>query len=126
MIEFLLLKTCDESFALFQHSVRPLAKPVHAKNARWISQPLSNVEPVLEIIADVISAERQHRHRIASHLTHSPGSGGGCFRGHGRAQINAVGPIERLINQRHCISTATAENDRANWDASAFLHIKIE
>ncbi len=39
-------------------SVRPLAKPVHAKNARWISQPLSNVEPVLEIIADVYPQPR--------------------------------------------------------------------
>src|SRR5438874_685003 len=80
-------------------SVRAFAEPVHIKYERRIAQALSDFEPVPKIIADVVTAERQHRHRIAPDLTDRAGRGGGCFRSHGRAEINTVFPIERLKNE---------------------------
>src|SRR5947207_2102431 len=86
----------------------------------------SDLGPVLEIIPDVVSAEWQHRHRVASDLTHCAGGGGGCFRSHRCAEVDTVTPIERLINQRRRIAAASAENDRADWDSFAFLDIRIQ
>src|SRR6266480_3470254 len=43
-------------------SVRAFAEPVYAKNWRRMSQLFSNSEPMLKIVADVVSAEWQHRH----------------------------------------------------------------
>ena len=77
-------------------------------------------------MADVVSAERQHRHRIASHSPNRTGGRSGCFRSHRRAQIYAMVPIERLINQRHGIAAAAPENDRADRDAFAFLDVEVE
>src|SRR5438477_6765809 len=54
------------------------AEPVHVKNERRIGQTFSNCEPMAEIIADVVAAERQHRHRIATDLADRAGSSGSC------------------------------------------------
>src|SRR6266567_2378145 len=89
-------------------------------------QAFSDVKPMLEIIADVVSAEWQHRHWIASHLANSTGRGCSCFRSHGRTEVNAVVPIERLINQWDGIATAAAENDGADRHAFPFFDIRVE
>src|SRR5437764_1072938 len=109
-----------------EFSVRAFAKPVHGENLRWIREPFPNVEPVLEIISNVIPAERQHRHWIATHLTDSTGRRGGCFRSHRSTEVNTVSPIERLIDQRHRITAASAENNRADWHALALFHLRIQ
>ena len=109
-----------------EFSVRAFAKPVHGENVRWIREPFPNSEPVVEIISDVISAERQHRHWIATHLTDSTGRRGGCFRSHRSTEVNTVSPIERLIDERRRIAAASAENDRADWHSFAFLDIRIQ
>ena len=57
----------------------PFAKPVHIENERRIRQAFPHIEPVLEIIPDVVSAKWQHRHRIAAHPTNRAGCSGGCF-----------------------------------------------
>src|SRR5947208_17195104 len=49
-----------------EFSVCAFAKPVHVENLRWIGELLSDIEPMLEIIAEVVSAERHHRHWIVS------------------------------------------------------------
>ena len=59
-------------------------------------------------------------------LTHSTSGGRGCFRSHGGAQVNTVRPIKRFMNERHRIAAAAAENDRADWHASAFFDIGID
>src|SRR5881275_655113 len=61
-----------------------------------------------EIVADVVATEWQHRHWIAAHSSDSAGGGCSCFRSHGRAEVNTVGPIERLIDKRHGVAAATA------------------
>src|SRR6266516_7336936 len=60
-------------------SVRALAKPVHVKDEWWISQPLSDLEPMAKIIAHVVAAKGQHRNGITSHLPDRAGRGSGCF-----------------------------------------------
>src|ERR1700731_298545 len=56
------------------------AEPVHIKYERRIGQPLSDIDPVPKIVADVVAAERQHRHRIAPNLANCAGSSGRRFR----------------------------------------------
>src|SRR2546423_14903159 len=92
-----------------EFSVSAFAKPIHIKDQRRVAESFTNVEPVLEIIPDVVSAEGQHRHWIAPHSPYGPRSGCGGFRRPPRAQIYAVTPIERLVNQRHRIAAAATE-----------------
>src|SRR5437868_7770280 len=49
--------------------VHAFAEPVHVKDERRIGEARSDVEPVPKIIADVVSAEWKHCHRVAPHLT---------------------------------------------------------
>src|SRR6266581_3863310 len=81
---------------------------------------------MLEVIADVVPAEWQHRHRIASYLPDRAGRRRGRFRSHGRSQINAMVPIERLEHERHRVAAATAENNGADRHAFTFFNIEIE
>ena len=55
-----------------------LAEPVDAENPRRITQPTPHLQPMVEIVAHVVAAERQHRERIAPNLAHGAGrrSGG--------------------------------------------------
>src|SRR3954451_11770653 len=114
-------KTWPEEF-----SFCAFAEPIHVKNQRWIGELLSDIEPVLKIISDVIPAERQHRHWIAPHSSYCTGSRCGSLRSHCRAQIHPVTPIERLVNQRHGVTTASAENYCANRHAFTFLDFRVE
>src|SRR5262249_53540895 len=109
-----------------EFSVRAFAKPVHVEDERRIAETFSDVDPMPEIIANVVPAERQHRHRIATHLTDSARCGCSCLGSHGGAEINAVDPIEGLVNQWHSITATTAKNDGAYRNASAFFHVGIE
>src|SRR5437667_1957057 len=68
-----------------EFSVRAFAKPIHVKNQRRIGEPLSDIQPVLKIIADVVSAEGQHRHWVAPHSPYGTSGGCGGFRRHRRA-----------------------------------------
>src|SRR5947207_13602221 len=79
-----------------------------------------------EIIADVVSAKRQHRHWITPDVANRASRGCGCFRSHGCTEIKAMFPIERLKHKRHRIAPASAKNDGANRDAVPFFNIDIE
>src|SRR4029077_1101109 len=59
-----------------EFSVCTFAKPIHVKNQRRIGELLCNIEPVLKIIPDVVSAEGQHRHWVAPNSPYR--TGGGC------------------------------------------------
>src|SRR5256885_15635768 len=73
-------------------ALHPFAKPVHVENERRTREAFSYIEPVLEILANIVSAKRQHRHRIASHLTNCAGGSGGCFFNHGCGPIKTPDP----------------------------------
>src|SRR5215471_7743191 len=91
-----------------------------------MTETFSHVEPVLEILADVVPAEWQHRHRIAAHSSYSAGGGRSCFRSHGRTEIHTMIPVERLIDQRHGVAAASAENNGTDWHALAFFDVRIQ
>src|SRR5947207_14656149 len=65
-------------------SALAFAEPVHVKNQRRFGQTFPNCEPVAEIIADVVTAERQHRHWVVADLTNCAGRSRSRLRGHGR------------------------------------------
>ena len=62
-----------------EFSVRAFAEPVHVEDERRIGETFSDVHPMAEIIADVVSAERQHRHRIAPDFADSARRGCSCL-----------------------------------------------
>ena len=96
------------------------------KNQRRIGQPLAGFEPMPEIIANVVTAERKHCHGIAPDLPDRSGSCCGSLRRHGRAYISTVFPVERLKDERHGIAPASAENDGADRNAAAVFNMRIE
>src|SRR5262245_20916672 len=56
-------------------SVLVFAKPVNSKNSWRIWNITSKLQPVIKIVAHVITAERQHGEWIASHFTQLTKSG---------------------------------------------------
>ena len=53
----------------------------------------AELEPVLEVVAEVIAAERQHRERIAAHDADLADDRRGRLRGHRRRHVDAVRPV---------------------------------
>src|SRR4030095_7190012 len=49
-------------------SVFILAKPVHMEDTRRFAQRTLHPDPMPEIVAHVITAERQHGHRVTPHI----------------------------------------------------------
>src|SRR5215471_612251 len=68
------------------------AKPVDAEDARRMRNCLAHREPMLEIVADVITAEGEHRERIAPYFADLAARGSGRLRSHRRGLVNAVFP----------------------------------
>jgi hypothetical protein len=83
-----------------EFAVAVLAKPVDAEDARRMRDRLAHREPMLEIIADVIAAEGQHRKRIAAHFADGAGGCRRRFRSHGGGLVHALFPRVRLAHQR--------------------------
>ena len=76
------------------------------------------------IIAHVVAAERQHRHRIAPHHAHGAGSRRGGFGRQCRAQKSAMLPVEGLIDQRNQFLPARAEKNRADRHAFGLFPLR--
>ena len=79
-----------------EFSVLVLAEPVHMEEARQVGEVAAHLEPVTEVLAHVVAAEWQHRHRIAADLADLAEGGGGGFRSHRRAEVHAMTPVEGL------------------------------
>src|SRR5436190_8363570 len=75
-------ETRPEKFA-----ISVFTEPIHVKDQRRPGESLTHLEPMREIIANVVAAERQHRHGIAPHLPDCACCGGGRLRSHCRADI---------------------------------------
>src|SRR5262252_252874 len=85
-------------------------EPVYVEHARRIGKIPSDGQPVGKIIADVISAERQHCERIAPYFTHLAGRSRGLFRAHGCGLVDAILPARRLDDERNGIATPCSED----------------
>ena len=76
------------------------------------------------IIGHIVTAERQHRERIAANAAGTFGRGR-FFGSHRRGQINAVTPVERLVDQRRVMSQTAAEDERADGHAFGVFPVRI-
>ena len=74
-------------------------------------------EPVPEVVAHVVAAEGQHGHGVAADLADGAAGGGGGFRAHGGADVDAGGPVEGLVDERHGGGAAAAEDEGGDGDA---------
>src|SRR5205814_1177178 len=92
-------------------------EPVDRIHARGLRHAVSHLQPMIEVIAHVVAAKRQHGKRIAPYLAHLAGGGSRGLRSHGRGGIDAIGPVERFVYERHRGSTTTPEDKRRNRHA---------
>ena len=81
---------------------------------------------MLEVIAHVISAERQHGERVAAHHADRADIGGGCFGADDRTQEDAVVPVEGLMDERYRTRPTAAEEDCADRHALRVLPCRID
>ena len=94
------------------------AEPVDVEDLRelgaWV---LADFKPMLEVVAHVVAAERQHGERVEAELAGATENGGGHFGGHGRAEEHAVFPAAGFVDQRNDGLAAAAEEERADRNA---------
>src|SRR5262249_28319724 len=87
------------------------AKPVYAKDTRRVREAAAGFQPVLEIVAHVIAAKRQHGEWIAAHLADFARGRSSGLRSHGRGAIYAIGPVGRLVYQWNSIAAPAAKDE---------------
>ena len=107
-------------------SVCVLPEPVHVEDLGRLAQRALHLDPVPEVIAHVIAAERSHRHRIAADGPHTTD---GCRRGlraHRRADVDPGCPIERLVDERHGRRATAAEHERADRHAIRVVEARVD
>ena len=75
------------------------AEPVDFENARRLLELAAEIEPVAEVVAHVVAAERQHRERVAADLAELAERGGGHFRAHRGGEVYAERPIECCVTK---------------------------
>src|SRR2546427_5637808 len=73
-------------------ALRVAPKPVDAEDLRRMLHSAAHVQPVSEIVAHVIAAEREHRHRIAPHDAHLSGNRSARVRAERGRHIYALFP----------------------------------
>ena len=86
----------------------------------------SHFEPVGEVVAHVVAAERQHGHGVAADLAHGSGGGGCGFRAHRGSEIHTVDPVEGLENERHRRGATSTEDHRAHGHAGGVFPIAVD
>src|SRR2546428_4583409 len=105
-----------------EFATRVSAEPVDVENFGWPRNCATHREPVPEVVADVIPAERQHRERIAADFPDLAGRSRGRFGTHCRGLVDAVLPTGGLDDQRHGIAATRAEDERRNRHAFGIVH----
>src|SRR5262245_28578845 len=98
-------------------AVGALAEPVHVTNARRDTERALHLDPVTEVVAHAITAERKYDHAGATDFADGTGGGSGHFGAHGGANVNAGAPVEGLIDERHGGGATSAEDESVQRDA---------
>ncbi|GMR35871.1 hypothetical protein PMAYCL1PPCAC_06066 [Pristionchus mayeri] len=88
-----------------------LAEPVHVVDLRHLSSWLIEVDPVLEILAEVVSHEGTHRHRVVHHLLALVLCSGSGLRFEAGASVDSVKPRIGLHNERNSLGSSSSEDD---------------
>ena len=100
---------------------RILPEPVDVEDARRMLELGADVEPVRPVIAEVVAAERLHRHRVASHDADLAGGGRGGLGSHRGAHQHTVRPVARLVHQRRELAPPAAEDQCRDRHAARVL-----
>ncbi len=79
-----------------------------------------------QIVAHVVANERKHRHWITADGAHGGILGGGSFAAEGCADVDAVNPVEGLINKRHHRAAPPAEDEGADLDPRRVIGGAVE
>src|SRR5690606_15460371 len=78
-------------------------------------------QPVAEVVAHVVAAERQHGERVVAQLADLAFGGGGLLGGDVGSEEDAVLPAQRLGDQRYRGGAAAAEQNRRDRYALGVL-----
>src|SRR5271157_3485988 len=88
------------------------AEPVHVIDLRELGAgPGADPEIVGEVVAHVVAAEGEHRHRVAAKFSDFAGGGRGGFAARSRPQKRSVLPTERLGHEWNNPSSAATEKN---------------
>ena len=105
-----------------------LAEPVDEVDLgklRRIGRSALHFEPVLEVVGNIVTEERKHRHRIATDLADLIGNDGCCdFGTGGAAHKHAMRPALGLVHQRNRRRTTAAEEDRIDRNSGGLLVVE--
>jgi hypothetical protein len=77
---------------------------------------------VLEVVAHVVAAERQHGERVAAHHALGAKGGGGGFAAHGGGHVHAFHPGAGLGDQWHGGGAAATEDEGIDGHAIGSSH----
>ena len=102
------------------------AEPVHAEDPRRLRQRRADVEPVREVVAHVVAAERQHRHGIAPQHADLAGGRRRRLRRQRRAEERAVLPVARFVDERHAPLPPRAEEHGVDRHAVRVVELRRE
>src|SRR6478672_542436 len=82
-------KSWPKVFSIFIFS-----KPIHGKDSRCVGQVSSKLQPMINIVTNMVSHEWQHCKWISSHFANFSNCSGCCFRSHSGGQVHTEIPIE--------------------------------
>ncbi len=107
-------------------AVWALAEPVDVEDAGRGGEVALHLEPVTEVVAHVVAAEGKHGHGVAADFADGAAGCCGGFRAHGGADVDAGGPVEGLVDERHGGGTAAAEDEGGDGDAVGVLPVGVD
>lgn len=105
-----------------------LPEPVNVEDFRELGSFgfLADREPVVPVVAHVVTAERKHGEGVETELTLSSLSSGGHLGSNGRADHDTVVPVEGFENQGSLGLTATAEDDGVDRNTAEVVVSRVE
>ena len=103
-----------------------LAEPVHRKYPWRMLDLAADLEPMIEVIADVVATERQHGKGITPHLADFVCRGSRCLGAHGRRHVDAVDPVEAFRHKGGSVASSAAKDECRNRHALGFFPIGVD
>lgn len=88
-----------------------LAEPVDVEDCWWVLGLGCNVEPVLEVVADVVADEWKHRHGVAADTRLEADGCCGDLGAHNGSDEGSVCKALGLEYKRHGVGTASSEDE---------------
>src|SRR5207245_10455517 len=101
-------------------------EPIDAEDARALGYRAAQLEPMVEVIAHVVTDKWDHCHGIAPHHPYFYSRGSCGLRTHRCAHIHARVPVNCLGDKRHGVRTPSSENDARYRNALRLFQFGVE